>query len=358
MKPKAITLYDVAQRAGVSYQTVSRVINQAANVSARTREKVGQAMADLHYVPNRVARQLAGKSGCAFGLVTADLSLHAPSQIASAVKSRAAREGFNVLIAMLESISLAACVAAIESLLAQRVDGILVNVPLADSDAAAVAARYPDIPLLFLDVDPNAAVNSLVFDASQGADLGVVHLLQSGITRVALLNGPQTSVAAKLRRQGWRQALQKAGLVPVAESEGDWSAAGGYRHCHELLAQNPQAVLVANDQMALGVLRACAERGIQVPGQLAVMGYDDTADSAWFFPPLTTIRQDFPQLGHACVAWLMSAMAGEQPVSTVLPVSLVVRETTCSRNAPARHARTLAAQLQALAREIARLTPE
>ena len=106
------------------------------------------------------------------------------------------------------------------------------------------------------------------------------------------------------------------------------------------------------------LMGACAERGIQVPGQLAVMGYDDTADSAWFFPPLTTIRQDFPQLGHACVAWLMSAMAGDQPVSTVLPVSLVVRETTCSRNAPARHARTLAAQLQALAREIARLTPE
>lgn len=358
MKPKSVTLYDVAQRAGVSYQTVSRVINQAANVSARTREKVGQAMADLHYVPNRVAQQLAGKSGRAFGLVTADLSLHAPSQIASAVKSRASREGFNVLIAMLENISPDACESAIDSLLAQRVDGILVNVPLEDNDAAAVAARYPNLPLLFLDVAPDAGVNSLVFDAFQGADLGVAHVLQAGITRVALLNGPQTSVAAKLRRQGWRQALQKAGLTPVAESEGDWSAAGGYRHCHELLAQHPQALLVANDQMALGVLRACAERGIQVPGQLAVVGYDDTADSAWFIPPLTTIRQDFPQLGHACVAWLMAAMAGEQPTSSVLPVSLVVRETTYSQNAPVVHARTLAAQLQVLAGEIARLKPE
>lgn len=355
MKPKAITLYDVARHAGVSYQTVSRVINQAEHVSLRTREKVEQAMAQLHYVPNRVAQQLAGKSTRTLGLVTTTLALHAPSQIAAAVKVRASQLGLSVVISMLEENSPAACVAAVESLLAQRVDGVLLNVPLADDEAQQIAQRCGALPTLFLDVGPQAAVSSMVFDAGLGARLAVEHALALGHTRIALLAGPPGDVSARLRYEGWLAALAQAGLTPCAHAHGDWSAASGYQQCHALLAAQPQALLVANDQMALGVLHACAERGVRVPAALSVTGYDDTEDSAWFWPPLTTVRQDFKLLGEKSVDWLAAGL--EQPLETVqrvLPVSLVERRTTSPRRS-APDAAALADTLHALAQDIARL---
>ncbi len=155
---KAITLYDVARVAGVSYQTVSRVINDAEHVSARTREKVRQAMAALHYVPNRGAQQLAGKRTRTLGLMTSDLALHAPSQIASAVKSRAVEQGAGVLISMVEQP--AQCQAALQELLAQRVEALLVNVPLEDAQAEMLQEMASPTPVLFLDVSPQLGLTA------------------------------------------------------------------------------------------------------------------------------------------------------------------------------------------------------
>ncbi|WP_312411144.1 LacI family DNA-binding transcriptional regulator, partial [Pseudescherichia sp.] len=298
MKP--ITLYDVARYAGVSYQTVSRVINQAEHVSARTREKVLFAMRELNYVPNRGAQQLAGKRSRTLGLLTSDLALHAPSQIASAVKNRAAQSGAGVIIAMPEQASQAACLLALQELLAQRVTGLLINLPLEDDQAEELAALAHPTPTLFLDVSPTAKVNSLVFDAAQGARLGAEHVLTLGHRVIALLAGPPSSVSARARLAGWLETLTNANITPAASVHGDWSAASGYEQASQLLASRPlpDAILVANDQMALGVLRACAEMGIAVPDQIAVVGYDDTADSAWYTPPLTTVRQAFKEAGE------------------------------------------------------------
>lgn len=151
---KAITLYDVARVAGVSYQTVSRVINDAEHVSARTREKVRQAMAALHYVPNRGAQQLAGKRTRTLGLMTSDLALHAPSQIASAVKSRAVEQGASVLISMVEQP--AQCQAALQELLAQRVEALLVNVPLEDAPQKCFR-KWPRRPRFFFSMCPHSS---------------------------------------------------------------------------------------------------------------------------------------------------------------------------------------------------------
>ncbi len=213
---KTITLYDVARHAGVSYQTVSRVINDAAHVSARTREKVQAAMAALHYVPNRGAQQLAGKRSKTLGLVTTDLALHAPSQIASAVKSRAGQAGASVMISMVEQHDEQSCAAALQELLAQRVEGVLINVPLDDALAQQLAAQAAPVPVLFLDVSDTATVNSLVFDAAQGARLGVEHLRALGHQRIALLGGPESSVSARARFSGWLAALEEAKLSPLA----------------------------------------------------------------------------------------------------------------------------------------------
>ncbi|ENA0610138.1 LacI family DNA-binding transcriptional regulator [Enterobacter bugandensis] len=346
---KAITLYDVARAAGVSYQTVSRVINDAEHVSARTREKVQQAMAELHYVPNRGAQQLAGKRTRTLGLITTDLALHAPSQIASAVKSRTVEQGASVLISMVEQPD--RCRAALQELLAQRVEALLVNVPLEDAQAEQLASLASPVPILFLDVSDTAQVNSLVFDAAQGARLGAEHVLSQGHRRIALLSGPESSVSARARLTGWKAALAQAGLEPAAEAHGSWSAASGYEKGHQLLsgANIPEAILVANDQMALGVMRACAEKGIAVPGHISVVGFDDTADSAWFSPPLTTVRQAFREAGERSVEWLLAAARDEKRWQVRLPVTLVVRHSTAPCTPQQADREDLAQRLKSLA---------
>lgn len=346
---KAITLYDVALLAGVSYQTVSRVINDAEHVSARTREKVRQAMEELHYVPNRGAQQLAGKRTRTLGLITTDLALHAPSQIASAVKSRAVEQGASVLISMVQQPE--QCQAALQELLAQRVEGLLVNVPLEDAQAEQLQVMASPVPVLFLDVSPSAQVNSLVFNAVQGASLGAEHLISLGHTRIALLSGPESSVSARMRLAGWKATLAQAGLEAIAVAQGDWSAASGYEKGYQLLSGNeqPEAILVANDQMALGVMRACVEKGIVIPGQIAVVGFDDTADSAWFSPPLTTIRQAFRDAGERSVEWLLRPERTKTCWQVQLPVTLIARRSTAPRTVDQADREELAQKLRSLA---------
>lgn len=356
---KTITLYDVARLAGVSYQTVSRVINQGAHVSQRTREKVVAAMNELHYIPNRGAQQLAGKRTKTLGLLTSDLALHAPSQIASAVKSRAAQSDVSVIIAMPEQQDSRGCTAALQELLAQRVDGLLINVPLENQQAEALAELAKPVPVLFLDVSETAQVNSLVFDASEGASLGAQHLLDLGHRQISLLGGPPSSVSARARMAGWMAVLAQADISPCGCELGDWSAASGYEKGHQLLSADtpPQAILVANDQMALGVLRACAERGIDVPGQVSVVGYDDTADSAWYSPPLTTIRQTFKEAGERSVDWLLTPSSDSENAlyQARLPVMLVARASTSPATEACVSGETLARRLHELAQLAAML---
>ncbi|MBB1199245.1 LacI family DNA-binding transcriptional regulator [Enterobacteriaceae bacterium 89] len=359
MKSKSVTLYDVAEHAGVSYQTVSRVINQAAHVSGKTRLKVEAAMEALNYVPNRVAQQLAGKLSQTLGLVTTNLSLHAPSQIAAAVKTQAGKMQFNVVISMLEQPGLAASKAAVQSLLSQRVDGLIVNIPLENSDALALQEACGAVPAMFLDVSPDLPANSTIFDPLAGARLGVEHLVELGHRSIAILNGPQSSVSARLRYEGWLQMLLQHQLKPVVVMEGDWSSISGFEQVSRLLLEGktPGAIIVANDQMALGALRALAEHGLRVPADVSVVGYDDTEDSACFIPPLTTIKQDFKALGKACVERLVTQIQhpNAQPSAQTLPVTLVERKTTAAPNNDVPQAKALADELAQLARRVAKL---
>ncbi len=172
---KPVTLYDVAEYAGVSYQTVSRVVNRACHVSAKTREKVEAAMAELNYIPNRVAQQLAGKQSLLIGVATSSLALHAPSQIVAAIKSRADQLGASVVVSMVERSGVEACKAAVHNLLAQRVSGLIINYPLDDRDAIAVEAACANVPALFLDVSDQTPINSIIFSHEDGTRLGVEH---------------------------------------------------------------------------------------------------------------------------------------------------------------------------------------
>lgn len=360
MNVKPVTLYDVANHIGVSYQTVSRVVNQASHVSAKTREKVEAAMAELNYIPNRVAQQLAGKQTPLIGVATANLALHAPSQIVAAIKSRADQSGASVVIAMVERSGVDACKAAIHNLLAQRVTGVIINYPLDENDAIAVAAACGVVPVLFLDVSEQSPINSIIFSHDDGARLGVEHLVQHGHQRIALLAGPHASVSARLRLAGWHKYLVRHQLQPVAEREGDWSAISGFQQTQQLLNEGniPTAMLVANDQMALGAMRAISEFGLRVGSDISVIGYDDTEDSSCYIPPLTTIKQDFPLLGQTSVDRLLQLTRGESATGNqLLPVELVTRKTVQPVNAQISSPQALAESLIQLARQISQLKP-
>lgn len=360
MKPKSTTLYDVAEYARVSYQTVSRVINQASHVSEKTRRNVEAAMTALNYVPNRVAQQLAGKLSQTIGLATTNLSLHAPSQIVAAIKSKASELGFHVVISMIDQPSLSASKAAVLNLLSQRVDGLIVNIPLENQDAQAVQAVCGDIPALFLDVSPDLSANSIIFDPFAGARLGIEHLVKLGHRDIALLTGPLSSISARLRFDGWQTTLANHQMTAMAVMEGDWSSLSGYEQLSRLLDQEsvtPTAIVVGNDQMALGALRALSEHGLAVPGDVSVIGYDDTEDSACFIPPLTTIKQDFKNLGKTSVERLLSLIQSRHhdAPSQMLPVTLVERKTTAAPGTTHLSPQALADALSILAHQVARL---
>ncbi|MDN0089397.1 LacI family DNA-binding transcriptional regulator [Yersinia nurmii] len=337
MKTKSVTLDDVAHYAGVSYQTVSRVLNQAPNVSDKTRAKIEQAMIALHYVPNRVAQQLAGKNSCTLGLVTTNLSLHAPSQIASAIKIKARQLGFSVVIAMIDHFDEQACQRAVNELLAQRVEGILINAPLTQQQSAEITHQCTKVPVIFLDVDPQSTAHSVVFDPFQGARQGAEHLLALGHQKIILIAGPKDTISSQLRYQGWLTTLALSGLKPQKVFYGDWSAHSGYLCAKSLLQSGTSftAILVASDQMALGVLRALQEQGLSIPKDVSIVGYDDTDDSAYFHPPLTTVRQDFRQLGEKSLQQLVARLRTNhdtQPNALLLSPELVLRQTTAPVN--------------------------
>ncbi|MBK0033563.1 substrate-binding domain-containing protein [Erwinia sp. S43] len=353
MKSRSVTLDDVAQAAGVSYQTVSRVLNHSSQVAESTRSRVEAAMVALNYVPNRVAQQLAGKNTRTLGLATSDLALLAPAQIASAMQQRASQLGWHLVMAMAGADG---AQAAVSDLLAQRVDALLINLPLETDAAQQIETMAGSLPCLFLDVAEEAPVSSCGFSARAGARQGAEHLLALGHRRIVLLNGPSSSVAARARADAWRQVLQQHQLVAQAELFGDWSASSGFQAVMQLADQDlPSALLVANDQMALGAMQALHQRGIVVPTEISVVGYDDTADSAWYQPPLTTVRQDMRLLGERSVDWLISRV--EQPqtprAGEIFTTELVVRNSTApvfnGKNGSAK----VAAELRRLARVLA-----
>ncbi|MBS0850012.1 LacI family DNA-binding transcriptional regulator [Citrobacter sp. JGM124] len=358
---KQITLYDVAEHAGVSYQTVSRVVNQARHVSARTRDKVEAAMRDLNYIPNRIAQQLAGKQTSVFGVVTANLALHAPSQIVAAIKSHADQSGASVMIAMVEQGGVEACKTAVYHLLAQRVNGLIINYPLNDDESAIVAAICASVPVLFLDVSDGSPVNSIIFSYDAAARLAVEHLVSCGHKQISLLAGPRSSISANLRLAAWHKYLSAAGLAPVTEREGDWSAISGFHQTQQMLNEGviPTAMIVANDQMALGAMRAINEFGLRVADDISVIGYDDTEDSSCYIPPLTTIRQNFPLLGKTCVDALLQCNTAESlNTSILLPVTLIERKTVCPPSTTPISPQRLSDTLLQLARQVARFPPQ
>lgn len=212
-----------------------------------------------------------------------------------------------LLVSIVAANGLAATTHILRGLRERQVDGVLPNASLDSVDALEVQRRFPGLPCVFMDVPIGTPVPAALLDQAHGARLAAEHLLELGHTRVAIVDGPRHAVVESARHHAWLEALATHDLTPVAHAEGDWSPASGYAATLRLLAGGVpfSAILVANDQMAVGALRALWERGLNVPADVSVVGYDDTPESALLIPPLTTVRQDFSTLGARAFAHLL-----------------------------------------------------
>ncbi|KQU31149.1 MULTISPECIES: LacI family DNA-binding transcriptional regulator [unclassified Rhodococcus (in: high G+C Gram-positive bacteria)] len=319
---------DVARLAGVSHQTVSRVINGQNNLRPETRERVQRAIDQLGYRPNRAARALVTKRSATIGIIGSKLGFWGPSTTHRTVQSAAREAGFSVSAVSLTTLSRDELVDAMHHLHDQGVEGIVL---IAATDDAVAAARSEEavVPVVVVEGDPLTSRWTVGIDQVGGARLATRHLVDSGHRRIAHLAGPLGWAEARAREQGWREVLDEAGLPWTPPLRGDWSARSGFERGSRLAADpDVTAVFCANDQMALGLLRAFHEHGRRVPEDVSVVGFDDIPEAAYLIPPLTTIRQNFTEVGRRAIEILRAAIDGTGGPETQIAPELVVRAST------------------------------
>lgn len=328
-RPPAMS--DVAARAGVSHQTVSRVLNDHPSVRDETRRRVLEAIAELGYRRNTAARALVTRRSGIIGVVTSGSALFGPTSTLIAIENAAREAGYFVSLATVAAWEKDGLRGVLEHFLSQGADGVVV---VAAHDEAVEAVRgFPSpVPVVMVGPRdlPGTGLHTVAVDQYGGARLAVRHLLELGHRDVAHLAGPQDWLDARHRVRGWEDELRAGGLEPGEALVGDWSADRGYEVGCELVAAGrvPTAVFAANDLLALGLLRAFAEAGVRVPDDVSVVGFDDVQGSAHFYPPLTTVRQEFGDLGRRCLGLLLELIEGGRPSVGAVEPHLVVRSSS------------------------------
>ncbi len=302
-----VTIKDVAQAAGVSTQTVSRVINSRPDVSPDTRSRVQQVVNELGYSPNVIARSLSRGRTNTFGVVGFGLSYFGPSSVLLGIEQKSNELGFSLLLSLLDDFDAAQIDGILRNLLSRQVDGIIWAVPGNDRLVGELSGRFSDIsvPVVYMNKLKNGDEVIVAMDNRLGGRLATDHLLEQGYRQIGIITGPIDWWEAQEREKGWRETMGKAGLTNLEEliANGDWTAASGEIGVHNLLAKSPDidAVFACNDQMALGALQAARQLGIKVPQDLGIVGFDDIPEAAYFYPSLTTIRQNANALGALAV---------------------------------------------------------
>jgi DNA-binding LacI/PurR family transcriptional regulator len=310
---RAAVMNDVARLAGVSHQTVSRVLNDHPSVSPATRERVLEAVRQLNYRPNAMARGLAGRRSRVVGVVSFDTILYGPASTLLGIERAARAAGYGVSIVTLERVDHTGMVSALSALADQSVAGVVVIAP-----QTAAAAALHNMPLgmaaVAVESDVGGETPAISVDQVTGARMAVRHLLELGHRKVWHLSGPRDWLETHGRIEGWRTTLEEAGLAAPKLMTGDWGARSGYIAGLELAGRDDvTAVFAGNDQMALGMMRAFHERGIRVPDDVSIVGFDDIPEAEFLSPPLTTIRQDFDEVGRRCIAALLRVIEADLP---------------------------------------------
>jgi DNA-binding LacI/PurR family transcriptional regulator len=333
-RPRGSVMRDVARLAGVSHQTVSRVLNEHPNVRPETRARVLEAMRALNYRRNLAARTLVTRRSRTLGIIGFETTLFGPASMLYGIEAAARQAGYFVSVATVPNLDRRSVLDAVDRLTQQSVEGIIAIAP---KPTVTTALLQVPAGLASVGVGGGAtdddAVPTVRIDNGAGARLATQHLLDLGHPTVHHVAGPIDWPEAYERIEGWRRTLYDAGAVVPPVAPGAWTARSGYEQ-GMVLARDPSvtAIFCGNDQIALGVLRALHEAGRRVPEQVSVVGFDDTPDAEYFLPPLTTVRQDFAELGRRSLRVLLDQIdrqgRGRSPDHVVLAPELVVRAST------------------------------
>ncbi len=319
------SMHDVAARAGVSHQTVSRVLNGFEGIRPGTRDRVVSAITELGYRRNVAARSLATGRSQAVGVLIPDTPDFGPTSSFYAVERALRDAGFQALSTATandaESVD-----EALDFLFGRSIEALVLMAPTrAVLDVAD--ARAIDVPIAYLLTGDERAPWSVSVDQGQGVRLAIAHLVTMGHTRIQHVTGPADSTEGRLRKDTFVAEITRLGLPQLPIIDGDWSAQSGF-DAGSQLDHSTTAVFCSNDQMALGLIHALGLRGIEVPRDVSVIGFDDIPEAAHMMPPLTTVRQDFRQVGALAVGVLVAALSGEElPDTTPLPAELIERES-------------------------------
>jgi DNA-binding LacI/PurR family transcriptional regulator len=338
---KKVTIRDVAAAAGVSHQTVSRVINNRPDVAEETRRRVWQVIEELRYQPSAIARSLIQQRSFTLGVVIAGLKYVGPSRTLNGITKQAEEMGYMLLLKELPSFDTNDVQPLLNSLRARQVDGIIWAVPEVGSNRDWLQSQPPglSVPMIFLTMQTRSDLSIVSVDNYIGGRIATEHLLEQGYRHIAHISGPLDWWEARQRKAGWQDALFEAG-IQVADhhwESGNWSSASGEQAIRRLLDGYPEmeALFVANDQMALGVLQVACQKGFQVPQDLAVVGFDGIPETAYYWPPLTTVHQDQQRLGCTAVRELVQIIEASQqskavvdPKTISLQPELIVRESS------------------------------
>lgn len=345
IKEQRVNIKQIAREAGVSAQTVSRVINDRPDVAPDTRKRIKEIIERLDYQPNHIARSLLKGRSCSIGVITFGLKFFGPSRTFVGIESQANDVGYSLFLRLLYKPESNKVEELFKDMLAHRVDGIIWAVPEIGNNRDWIAREHHrfSVPLVLLSMQPRPGLSVIAVDNSSGGYKATRHLLEQGYENVGIITGPSLWWEAKQRLHGWRVANEEAGRS-VDESlivEGDWTPIGGERGLYRLLEQRPdiEAVFVCNDQMAIGAMEAARKVGRNIPDDLGIVGFDDISESSYFVPPLTTVRQDIGELGRRAVQELNQLIMDRQKgksndaISILLQPQLILRESSRRRKA-------------------------
>lgn len=337
------TIKQVAKAAGVSTQTVSRVINDRPDVAQETRERILMTIDELGYQPSALARSLIQQRSYTLGVVTAGLKHIGPSRTLNGITSAAEEAGYALLLKELPRFDAEDIVPIFQALLARHVDGIIWAVPEVGENRNWVDQQSLDlkIPIVYLAMESKENISTVSIDNFLGGRIAMSHLLEQGYQHIGHISGPMDWWEARQRMAAWQDALREAGFEARDDywTEGNWSSASGFQAVEKLFRQYPDmdSIFVGNDQMALGVIQFACQKGLKIPQDLGIIGFDNIPESAFFYPSLTTVQQDQYSVGKVAVEQMIKVIESDrQGLGTIEPKAIMLAPTLVVRQSSSR----------------------
>jgi len=328
------TIKEVASMAGVSTQTVSRVINERPDVSRDTRKRVQEVIEQLGYRPSALARSLIRRRSHTLGVVTAGLNYTGPSRTLNGITAAVEQAGYALLLKELPRFDTNDHEPIFQALISRHVDGIIWAVQEVGENRSWVnkLALNFDIPIIYLTMEPRADVSVVSIDNYLGERLAMSHLLEQGYKHIGHISGPLDWWEARQRLKGWKDALLEAGMEFCDDlwAEGNWSSSSGTRAAEKLFEQytDMDSILVANDQMALGAMQIAHQKGLRIPQDVGIVGFDNVPESPFFGPPLSSVNHDQFDLGKVAVEEIIKIIESGWEEGTSIPSKSIMLEPT------------------------------